>query len=155
MYKYTYIQAAGGKRITKRYKVRLLTIAGERANGRRDTVAAGRQCCNQANAAGRSTTPTTRNAPAHKRADMSTRPRARAGGTARAGGLSCSSCRPAGSIFARYFQRRGAASIVYRLGAYRPKISPKIKPQGAPCGGGIKKAARRAASAAKIIFQSL
>ena len=31
MYKYTYIHAAGGKRITKNYKVRLLTIAGERA----------------------------------------------------------------------------------------------------------------------------
>lgn len=41
MYKYTYIQAAGDKRITKRHKVRLLTIAGgkaERRNG--GTVAA-------------------------------------------------------------------------------------------------------------------
>ena len=85
MYKYTYIQASGDKHITKRHKVCLLTIAGERANGRRDTVAAGRQ----------------------------------------------SDCTPQG-------------------GAPRPKISPKIKPQGVPCGGGIKKPPRRAASAIKL-----
>ena len=51
MYKYTYIQAAGGKRITKKYKVRVLTIAEERSP----------PGCNQwqsGNAAGRSTTPT-------------------------------------------------------------------------------------------------
>lgn len=37
MYKYTYIQAAAGSRITKRNKVCLLTIAGERReNGRRN-----------------------------------------------------------------------------------------------------------------------
>lgn len=48
MHKYTYIQAAGDKRITKRHKVRLLTIAGE--GGAVGTVAAGRQCGNQEHA---------------------------------------------------------------------------------------------------------
>ena len=68
MYKYTYIQAAGGKRITKRHKVCVLTIAGERANDRRNSrrERSPKQSpqrsppdCTQAPAAGRSTTPTT------------------------------------------------------------------------------------------------
>ena len=111
MYKYTYIQAAGGKRITKRHKVRLLTIAGERSNGSPQRSPPG---CNQAPASGRSTTPTrphaTHHAPTHKRAQ---------GLAARPACPACPACpaRPAGSIFARYFQRRGADSIVYRLGA--------------------------------------
>ena len=56
MYKYTYIQAAGDKRITKRHKVCLLTIAG--GTGEKSPQRSP-PCYNQADAAGRSTTPTT------------------------------------------------------------------------------------------------
>ena len=61
MYKYTYIHVAGDKRITKRHEACLLTIAGGTGERVAATVAAIRSppCCNQANAAGRSTTPTT------------------------------------------------------------------------------------------------
>lgn len=135
MYKYTYIQAAGDKRITKRHKVRLLTIGGKRQNGRGTggAVAAGR---NQEHA--------------HRRAEHHahhahhgityTRPRARAGGwldVVQAGGLpSCSSC---WLDICRLFltARRGRYSLSAR------NISPENAPKNKAAGRTARKALKK------------
>ena len=137
VYKYTYIQAAGGKRITKRHKVCVLTIAG----GTGERVAAirrrnGHRRAAIRHAAGRSTTPTpTTPTRAHLQrisARIWARPRAKAGGSSCS---SCSSCWLAGSL-ARWLDicplfstaRRGWYSLSAR--SITPENMPKNKAAG-------------------------
>lgn len=146
MYKYTYIQAAGDKRITKRHKVRLLTIAG--GKGR---TGAERAAIRNTPAAGRSTTPTTptTGTRAHLHAlRISARiwahtPTRKGWRCVQAGGLpSCSSCLSRSSCWldiCRLFstERRGRYSLSARSAT--PENTPKNKASGRTVRRALKK----------------